>query len=131
MSDTLTKHGFITVNHGYLVYEGKPDGEGYSGTFIRNYLEGKTGHDITYRNEFPENLEGYKAVFLSFGNYHSGRTYLEDYMADLIINYLEGEGYVYLEGGGSFFNQSGNEELRGVFGLDSTINPEYNIRWLD
>ena len=39
LSDTLTKEAFITVNHGYLVYEGVPDGEGYSGTFIKNYME--------------------------------------------------------------------------------------------
>ena len=36
-------------------------------SFIRNYLEGNAYYDITYRNEFPNDLEGYQAVFLSFG----------------------------------------------------------------
>lgn len=132
-SDTLTKGEFITVNHGYLVYEGEPDGEGYSGTYIKNYLEENTNGNVKYRNEFPDDLEGYETVFLSFGNYSSGNTYLEDYMANIIINYLEdGGGKVYLEGGGSFHHQQFNVEFLELFGLASSIFPAINpINYLE
>ncbi|MCK5280229.1 MAG: T9SS type A sorting domain-containing protein, partial [Cyclobacteriaceae bacterium] len=131
-SDTLTKFGFITVNHGYLVYEGEPDGEGYSGTFIRDYMEENDYYSVTYRNEFPDDLEGYHAVFLSFGNYSSGNTYLEDNMADIIINYLEGGGYVYIEGGSTFYNQRDNVEFLELFGLEEQVYPAYNpINYLE
>jgi len=131
-SDTLTKHAFITVNHGFLVYEGIPDGEGYSGTFIKNYMEENAFSGVTYRNEFPDDLEGYNAVFLSFGNWTSGKTLLKTYMANIIIDYIEGGGFVYLEGEEALgFDQSANNELLGLFGLqsasDGTTNPINNL----
>jgi len=127
-SDTLTKSSFITVNHGYLVYEGKPDGEGYSGMFIRDYMEENGFYGVSYQNELPESMEGYHAAFLSFGNFGSENTVLEDHLANIIINYLETGGYVYLEGGDSFgYDQPTNSELLGLFGLqsvqDGAINP--------
>ncbi|MCD4730487.1 MAG: T9SS type A sorting domain-containing protein, partial [Bacteroidales bacterium] len=50
----------------------------------------------------------------------------EDNMADIIINYLEGGGFVYLEGGGSFHHQKENEEFLELFGVDSSIFPAFN-----
>ena len=131
-SDTLTKHAFITVNHGFLVYEGTPDGEGYSGTFIKNYMEENAFYGVTYRNEFPEDLEGYHAVFLSFGNFDTGNTQLKGDMADIIINYLEGGGKVYLEGGVAFTNQGLNQEFKWIFGIESIWYPAANpINYLE
>jgi len=131
-SDTLIKHAFINVNHGFLVYEGEPDGEGYSGTFIKNYLEENNYYDIIYRNELPEDLEGYQSVFLSFGNWASGKTHLDDNMADIIINYLEGGGFVYIEGGSTFYNQRDNVEFLELFGLNEQVYPAYNpINYLE
>ena len=73
-SDTLTLENLITVNSGYLVYEGVENGDDYSGIFIRDYLQ-ENAYTVTYRNDFPQSLEGYWAVFLSFGNVSSGGTH--------------------------------------------------------
>ncbi len=126
-SDTLVLEEFITVNYGYLVYEGVPDGTDYSGTFIRDYLQ-EHAYSVTYRNILPESLEGYSAVFLSFGNFESGNTVLDDQMANIIFDYLEGGGYVYLEGGDALgYDQVTNTQLLELFGLasatDGTANP--------
>ena len=53
---------------------------------------------------------------------------LEDDMADIIIDYLEGGGFVYLEGGDAIgYDQAGNSELMELFGIqnsyDGTTNP--------
>ncbi len=126
-SDTLILEELISVNFGYLVYEGVIDGNDYSGTFIRDYLQEHVYH-VTYRNILPESLEGYSAVFLSFGNYESGNTVLDNQMANIIIDYLEGGGYVYLEGGDALgYDQVANTQLLELFGLasatDGTSNP--------
>ena len=88
-SDTIIMENLITVNFGYLVYEGVADGNDYSGTFIRDYLQ-ENAYTVTYRNILPETLAGFSAVFLSFGNYNSGSTTLDDQMANTIIDYLGG-----------------------------------------
>jgi serine protease len=126
-SDTLVMEGFITVNNGYLVYEGVPDGDDYSGLFIRDYL---LEHDytVTYRNVLPENLAGFSTVFLSFGNFSSGRTIFDNQMASTVMAYLQAGGYVYLEGGDALgYDQATNGQLLQMFGLvyanDGTDNP--------
>ena len=87
----------ITINFGYLVYEGVADGNDYSGIFIRDYLQ-ENAYTVTYRNILPETLAGFSAVFLSFGNYNSGSTALDDQMANTIIDYLEVEDTFTLKG---------------------------------
>jgi PKD repeat protein len=130
-SDTLIMDNLITVNYGYLVYEGVADGNDYSGTFIRDYLQ-DNAYAVTYRNDFPEGLEGFSAAFLSFGNYDSGGTEFTDQMADIIIDYLEGGGYVYLEGGDNLgYYQVNNSLLHEMFGVasaeDGGTNPIDNL----
>ena len=121
-SDTLVMDGLINVNTGYLVYEGVADGVDYSGTFIRDYLQ-ENVFAVTYRNTLPESLDGFTAVFLSFGNSGSGRTQLNDQMALTIREYLENGGYVYLEGGDALGNdQASNTTLLNLFGLIITTN---------
>ena len=116
-SDTLVAENVIAANFGYLVYEGVADGDDYSGAFIRDYLQENT-YWVTYRNDFPESLEGFSAVFLSFGNRGSGKTILNDQMASILINYLEDGGYVYLEGGDVLgYDQVTNSQLLDLFGL--------------
>jgi PKD repeat protein len=116
-SDTLIMESLITVNSGYLVYEGVANGDDYSGTFIRDYLQ-ENAYSVTYRNDFPKSLEGFSAVFLSFGNSGSGSTVLDDQMANTLINYLERGGYVYLEGGDALgHDQVANTQLINLFGL--------------
>ncbi|MFH1121957.1 MAG: S8 family serine peptidase [Bacteroidota bacterium] len=126
-SDTIVKQGFIEINTGYLVYEGIPGGNGYSGSFIRDYLQDHV-YTVTYRNSLPESLDGFTAVFLSYGNYNSGRTLFNADMAKILGDYLDGGGYVYLEGGDPLgFDQVENVELHEKFGIlsatDGTENP--------
>ncbi|MHC1777724.1 MAG: S8 family serine peptidase [Lentimicrobium sp.] len=126
-SDTLVKEGLIGINTGYLVYEGVAGGDDYSGSFIRDYLQDHV-YTVTYRNNLPESLEGFSAVFLSFGNFESGYTVLNAGLAKTIGDYLEGGGYVYLEGGDALgYDQAENDHLLELFGIasatDGTNNP--------
>jgi PKD repeat protein len=126
-SNTITKTGFIMVNDGCLVYEGKPNGDGYSGTFIKSFLEESTLWASTYSNILPEDINGYKAVFLSFGNFDSENTILDDNMADIISNYLQNGGYVYIDGGDPFgWDQVNNNIFLGLFGIDSAMDGTTN-----
>ncbi len=120
-SDTLIKAGLITVNSGYMVYEGVSGGHDYSGSFIRDHLiEGS--YPVKYLTKFPENLEGFSAVFLSYGNVLSGWTQLDDQMASMITAYLENGGYVYLEGDVAMsYDQGDNTHLHQLFGLSSAV----------
>lgn len=121
-TDTYIAEGCINVNTGYLVYEGVACGDDYSGAFIRDYLQQNT-FAVTYRNILPESLDGFTAVFLSFGNAGSGRTFLNDQMALTIREYLESGGYVYLEGGDALgSDQASNTSLLNLFGLTITTN---------
>ncbi|MBP6978427.1 MAG: S8 family serine peptidase [Bacteroidales bacterium] len=116
-SDTLILEKLITANAGYLVWEGVENGDDYSGTFIRNYLQ-ENAYTLTYRNEFPKSLEGFSAVFLSFGNSGSGKTSMDEQMASVLTEYLEGGGYVYLEGGDALgHDQASNSQLINLCGL--------------
>ena len=127
-SDTLVREGLITVNYGCFVYEGVASGNDYSGSFIRDYLQDQD-LSVTYRNTFPETLEGFTAIFLSFGNYTSGNTILDNQMAGQIAGYLESGGFVYLEGADALgLDQLSNTQLLFLFGLasaedGSTSNP--------
>ena len=121
-TDTLLMEGLINVNTGYLVYEGVADGADYSGAFIRDYLQ-ENSWSVTYRNVLPESLDGFTAVFLSFGNSGSGKTVLNDQMALTIKEYLQNGGYVYLEGGDALGkDQAANSTLLNLFGLLVTTN---------
>jgi len=98
------------------------NGDDYSGIFIRDYLQ-ENAYTVTYRNIFPQSLEGYWAVFLSFGNLQSGGTHLDDEMAAVLKEYLESGGYVYLEGGDALGNdQVNNTQLLNLFGLVAATN---------
>jgi PKD repeat protein len=126
-SDTLIVEACVTINSGYLVYEGVASGNDYSGSFIRDYLQ-ENEYPVTYRNILPDDLEGFTAVFLSFGNYLSGNTILNNQMAGVIKAYLEGGGYVYLEGSNALgYDQAGDDQLHQLFGLaaafDGAANP--------
>jgi PKD repeat protein len=124
---TTTKTDYISVNSGVLVWEGAADGPNYSGTFIKDVLE-DSGYTVTYSTaaDLPSSLQGFDAVFLSYGNYGSGgTTYTEltDENADKIVTYLQDGGKVYLEGGDSFgFDQDDNTTLLGLFGVASATD---------
>ncbi len=125
-TDTLIQEDYIKVNHGLLVYEGVPNGASYSGSFINEYLS-ENAYAVTYENTFPENLDGFGAAFLAFGNYSAEYTVLDDQTATTISDYLENGGCVYLESGDAFgFDQNENYALLNLFGLasadDGTVN---------
>jgi serine protease len=122
-SNTLTKTGMIRINEGCLVYEGKPAGEGYSGIFIKEFLEEHILLPVTYSNDFPTSMDGYEAVFLSYGNYGFENTVLDNDMADVVMNYLQNGGYVYIDGGDPLgWDQRHNSNLHDLFGLDSVAD---------
>ena len=123
-SDTLIREGMITINSGILVYENEAGGVDFSGSFIRDYIQGR-GYPLTYTNNFPESLEGYSAAFISTGNAGSTWDYLDDHMAKIVTDYIEGGGYVYLEGSTIFgYYQANNEHLFELFGIASA---EYGL----
>jgi hypothetical protein len=67
-------------------------------------------------------MEGFSAVFLSFGNDITGGTWLEAPLAKIITDYLEGGGYVYLEGAIIFsWFQRDNPLFFDLFGMDSAV----------
>ena len=124
---TGTKEDYISVNAGILVWEGEANGPNYSSTYIMNVLQ-DSGYTVTYSTaeDLPSSMQGFEAVFLSYGNYgSSGATYTEltDANADKIIAYLQAGGKVYLEGGDSFgFDQDDNPTLLGLFGVSSAAD---------
>ncbi len=120
-TDTEIKTDYISVNSGIFVWEGVANGPNYSGAYFRDYLE-SLGYDVVYSSSptLPSSLQGYDAVFLSYGNYGGNNTTLEDQDASVIINYLQNSGNVYLEGGDALgFDQSSNSTLLNLFGLAS------------
>ncbi len=121
-TDTETKQDFISVNRGVFVWEGEANGTNYSGIFIRDYLQSQ-GFDVVYSSSptLPSSLQGYDAAFLSYGNFGGGNnTSFEDPDAQVVINYLQNGGAVYLEGGDALgYDQSSNTTLLNLFGLAS------------
>ncbi|MBN2461760.1 MAG: S8 family serine peptidase [Candidatus Cloacimonetes bacterium] len=117
---------FIRINSGILVWEGIENGEDYSGCFIRDYLE-QVAETVNYRTDFQYILDGFDAVFLSFGNYQGDNTLFSDAMANAICEYLENGGCVYLEGGDALgWDQNDNEVLLEFFGLSAIEDGSYN-----
>ncbi|MCF6342450.1 MAG: S8 family serine peptidase [Bacteroidales bacterium] len=121
--DTLVKKDHIVIREGILVYEGRENTNGYSGTFIRDYLQNNWYDNVGYTNRFPESLEGYNAVFLSFGNTGLRSSPLTENMKTAIFNYALDGGRIYLEGGDAMtlMGTSG-----WVFGLQGVQDGERN-----
>lgn len=124
-SDTMVKKDYITVRSGILVYEGKENENGYSGTFINEYLQNNYYDEVGYTNTLPSSLEGYDAVFLSFGNTGSMGTPLTNSMVSTIVDYNNSGGNIYIEGGDamSAFDSNGLQ----AFGLSGVEHGEKNI----
>jgi len=124
-TDTETKQDFISVNSGVFVWEGEANGANYSGAFIRDYMQ-SLGFDVVYSSAsaLPSSLQGYDAVFLSYGNFGGGNnTPLEDPDAAVVVGYLQSGGAVYLEGGDALgYDQSSNTTLLNLFGVASAVD---------
>lgn len=121
----------ILVNQrGVLVYNGIGTGNAYSGEYIRDFLIGEGLH-VYYSEAFLSSLNGFDAVFLSFGNYGESMydgTYISEEMASAIAEYLTSGGYLY-EDCGSFFGLMEYydygilEEMVSLCGVDSFETP--------
>ncbi|MCF7918801.1 MAG: PKD domain-containing protein [Candidatus Cloacimonetes bacterium] len=128
-SNTLLRENYISVNTGVLVYEGIPGGIDFSGTYIYETLT-ELGIVSSYSNSLPSSLEGFSAVFLSYGNlganFDSGTfPSFEDGFA--IADYLQSGGKVYLEsgslfGGMEYIGYPNYQLLRQLFGMQSAQN---------
>jgi serine protease len=120
-SDTLVIEGMITINSGIMVYESVAGGHDLSGSFIRDQLQGQA-YPVTYQNTLPESMEGFSAAFISFGDASTGGVTLEAPLAKIITDYLQGGGYVYLEGAVIFsWFQRDNPLFLDLFGMDSAL----------
>ena len=115
---------------GILVFDGIGSGNAYSGAYIRDFLQ-DTALPVFYTESFPPSLNGFDAVFLSFGNYGqtlSSGTIITSEMTNTIADYLYNGGYLY-EDCGSFFGSMAYfdfpnlEEIEYLFGVDTVITP--------
>ena len=121
-TNTLTKVDYVVaVNPGsILVWEGQPNGGSYSGLFIRDYLESVDKEVIYFASEelLPP-LNGFDAVFLSFGNAYESTSFSNS-NATTVQDYLENGGFLYLEGGEALgYDQAWNNTLLSLFGIAS------------
>lgn len=115
--DTLTKQDLITIRSGILVYEGEENTNGYSGTFINDYLIGHFYDEVSYTNKFPSSLSGYDAVFVSYGNSGLRSTELTNQMSEALYSYSLSGGKIYIEGGDAMLSL--NSSYLWVFGIDN------------
>ncbi len=128
LGDELTIEVILNPR-GVFVWEGVENGQDYSGTYIRDYLL-SSGFTTTYSTNFPfTSLNGWDAIFLSFGNYGTGtsNTIFDSDWATKIEEYLQAGGKVYLEGGDALgFDQAGNANLLSLLGISSTADGTTN-----
>jgi len=122
-TNTLTKFDYVVaVNPGsILVWEGQPNGATYSGLFIKDYLE-SVDKDVIYltSEELLHPLNGFDAVFLSFGNAYEATSFSNS-KAAIVQEYLENGGFLYLEGGEALgYEQAWNNTLLSLFGIASS-----------
>jgi serine protease len=110
---------------GILVFQGEGTGNTYSGDFINEFLVDQ-GFQVFYSSHFPSSLNGFDAVFLSYGNH--GQTLADGTpvtmeMTQTMVEYLYEGGSIYIECGSFFsaqtyFNYPDQEEIMDLFGID-------------
>lgn len=121
-TDTLTRKDQVLVKAGIFVYEGMENGVDQSGSFIRDYLQ-DNGYDVVYANHMPQSLDGFEAVFASFGSAYYASPELDNTISNILKNYLLNGGRMYLEGAEALGNdQAGNNLLWYSFGLENVVN---------
>ena len=131
---TETKVDFVSVNFGIFVWEGPEGGVGFSGQYIFDYLSGIGLAPVLSRAEgLPSSLMGYDAVFMSLGNTGDNNiTRLTNPLAEILQDYLENGGSVYLEGGEPLgWDQRDNSELHQLFSLDDAEDGESDPNYID
>jgi len=113
----------IIAPEGLFVYDGNDLQTDLSGWFVRDVAI-ELGIPTIYSTIPPKgSLNGFDAVFLSFGNYGSNYIPFESSMATVVYNYLLTGGSLYIEGGDALgFDQSGNDSLHTCMGLLSVLD---------
>ncbi|MCD4695908.1 MAG: S8 family serine peptidase [Bacteroidales bacterium] len=120
----------MVAPEGILVYQGEGTGNSFSGDYINEFLI-EQGLQALYTSNFPSSLNGFDAVFLSYGNYGA---YLSDgeivtmEMTEAITEYLYEGGRIYAECGSFFgimayFEYPNLEEIMGLFGVEEVETP--------
>ena len=115
---------------GILVYQGEGSGNAFSGDFINEFLV-EQGLQVFYTSHFPFSLNGFDAVFLSYGNYGHR---LDDgvvvtmEMTEAITEYLMNGGYIYAEcgtffGGMEYIGYPNLEEVMELFSVEEAEFP--------
>lgn len=126
-TDTLVRKNHILVKSGIFVFEGAENGTDQSGGFIRDYLL-DNGYETVYSNAVPTSLDGFEAVFASFGSAYYKSPVLDDNTANVISTYLTSGGKMYLEGANALgVDQAGNNALWFRFGLELTEGGQMNM----
>ena len=121
-SDTIICEDFYTANNGVFVYEGMEGARDMSGSWMRDFML-SNGYIVTYATEIPRYIDGYDALFLSFGNTASFNSVFEDGLARMLKGYLQKGGRVYLEGGAAMGTDQNSHPVWDLFGLQNALNP--------
>jgi subtilisin family serine protease len=123
--DTIIIPLIVAPTGTILVFQGEGSGNAYSGDFINEFLVNYQGRPVLYTSYFPSSLNGFDAVFLSYGNYgdrlDDGTPWTLE-MTGAIAAYLYLGGRVYLEcgtlfGGLDYWEYPNMEEIYGLFGI--------------
>jgi subtilisin family serine protease len=125
-----TSFQVLVAPQGILVYQGEGSGNAFSGDFINEFLV-EQGLQVLYTPHFPSSLNGFDAVFLSYGNYGqilSDGVLVTQEMTDIIIDYLVNGGKLYAESGSFFgcmdyFDYPNHDEAMELFGVDTIETP--------
>ena len=114
----------VLVNQsGILVYEGEPNGQDFSGSFIGGFLD-HLGYNYTYTNLFTT-LAGFETVFLSHGDigqYGDQGMPLTQGQASALQKFLQNGGNAYFEMGGFFYYiyyYPNRDTLKQLLGINS------------
>ncbi len=111
---------------GIFIYEGEPNGQDYSGTYIKEILD-QMGIYNTYSNTYPPTLLGFETAFLSHGNFGqqlSEGTMVTEEHSLICQEFLEDGGNLYIEAGGLFtgmqyFGYPNYSAMKQLFGVSS------------
>ena len=120
----------MVAPEGILVYQGEGTSNAFSGDYIYEFLI-EHGLQVLYTSNFPSSLNGFDAVFLSYGNYGM---YLSDgeivtmEMTEAMTEYLINGGKLYAECGSFFgimayFEYPNLEEVMELFGVEEVETP--------
>jgi PKD repeat protein len=121
--DTILQKNFYTVNNGVFVFEGIEGSREMSGAWMRDFMQ-NNGYDVHYFNSVPRYIDGYDALFLSFGSYYiaSINTVFDDGFGRMVRNYISKGGKVYLEGECALSIDQAGPETWNAFGLQNATN---------